>query len=63
MTAKTNSISEAMLRYRAENDITQNELAKRVGVSEKTIHRAECGAGLHGRTLMKIKMVIEEGTK
>lgn len=59
------SISEEIIRFRAKNNLSQKEFAKRAGLSEKTIHRIECGAGAGRITIMKIRMAIEEqeGTK
>lgn len=62
---KENNISEEIIRFRAKNNLTQKEFADRAGLSEKTIHRMECGASASRITMMKIKMAIEEqeGTK
>ena len=57
------NIKETILRYRAKNNLTQKQFADLVGISEKTISRAEKGEGLRGSIKMKILMTIEEGTK
>lgn len=62
---KEKSISEEIIRFRAKNNLTQKEFADRAGLSEKTIHRTECGAHASRITMAKIRMAIEEkeGTK
>ena len=57
---KAEDIREKMIRYRAKKDISQKELARRAGVSDRTINKVENGKTSTARTLMKIQMVIEE---
>ena len=47
-----------IVKYRAENRLSQEELAKRIGVKPLTIHRAE-----KGRCSMTTKILIEKEIK
>ena len=47
-----------IVKYRAENHLTQEELAKRIGVKPLTIHRAE-----NGRCSKTTKILIENEIK
>lgn len=53
-------ISEKILNFRAENNLTQPELAKIAGVSTLTIWRAENKQNVRKITLAKILNVIEK---
>lgn len=53
------TLQERMLEYRAKNDISQHELAKRVGVTVQTINAIENGGQDPSKlTLAKINLVI-----
>ena len=55
-------IREQMVRYRAEHDIGQRELARLCGLSTTTINSVENGLQEPTElTKMKIKLVIEGG--
>lgn len=53
------SLSERMIKYRAENRVSQTELAQRCGVSLQTINSIEREQQTPSRvTLEKIELVI-----
>ena len=55
------TLSEAILRYRAAHDMTQEEFAKKAGVTKLTILQIENGYREPRKvTLMKIKMAMED---
>lgn len=64
--ARADTIRDKMLKYRAKNNISQKELARRAGLTERTVCLIENQAQTPtARTLTKIMMVLEEqeGTK
>ena len=40
------TIGERMLKYRAEHDLTQKEMAKLLEVKDHIVYRAEAGLGM-----------------
>ena len=55
------TLQEAILRYRAEHNMTQAEFAAKVGVSKLTILQIENGKRMPRTvTAMKIKMAMED---
>ena len=60
-TKETNSIlplSERIIEFRANNNLTQKEFADRVGVCSLTIWRAENGDKVNKVSRIKIEKVI-----
>lgn len=54
-----NALRTDMIKYRAKNNVTQEELAKNCGVSNSTIQSVENGWNKPtARTYMRIKMVV-----
>ena len=54
-------ISEMLLTYRAKNDLTQEELAKKLGITQVWLCNLESGRYKTSRVLeMKIKMLEKE---
>ena len=54
-------ISEMLLTYRAKNDLTQEELAKKLGITQVWLCNLESGRYKASKVLeMKIKMLTEE---
>ena len=54
-------ISEMLLTYRAKNNLTQEELAKKLGITQTWLCNLESGRYKTSRVLeMKIKMLMEE---
>ena len=54
-------ISEMLLTYRAKNNLTQEELAKKLGITQTWLCNLESGRYKTSRVLeMKIKMLTEE---
>lgn len=52
-------LRNVMLKYRAENNVSQSELAKKCGVSLQTINMIENGKQKpHKKTETKIRMII-----
>ena len=47
-------LGAAFRYYRAEQNISQEVLAKRVGCGRNTVHRLEIGAGTSLRTLFEV---------
>lgn len=57
---KASDLQEAMAMYRARERITQEELARRCGLSLSTIRTAENGTITpNAKTYMQIKLVID----
>lgn len=55
-------ISKMLLSYRAKNDLTQEELAKKLGITQTWLCNLESGRYKTSRVLeMKIKMLEKEG--
>ena len=54
-------LSEAILRYRAAEDISQLEFGRRCGVSRPTIIKAEKGLEMSKLATHKILRVLNEG--
>ena len=55
-------ISKMLLTYRAKNDLTQEELAKKLGITQVWLCNLESGRYKASKVLeMKIKMLMEEG--
>lgn len=55
-------ISEMLLTYRAKNNLTQEELAKKLGITQTWLCNLESGRYKTSRVLeMKIKMLEKEG--
>ena len=53
-------ISKMLLSYRAKNDLTQEELAKKLGITQTWVCNLESGRYKTSRVLeMKIKMLTE----
>lgn len=53
------TLQERMIEYRAKNDITQRELAEKVGVSVQTINSVENGTQTPAKvTQAKIELVV-----
>ena len=62
----SNSLPQQIIKYRAENDISQSVLANLAGVSRETISKAESGVSVSSLTEQKIRMVLngeEDGEK
>lgn len=58
------TLQELMIRYRAEQRISQEELGRRCGLSLQTINSVENGLQNPSRvTETKIRLVVEEGAK
>ena len=54
-------ISEMLLTYRAKNNLTQEELAKKLGITQTWLCNLESGRYKTSRVLeMKIKMLEKE---
>ena len=54
-------ISEMLLTYRVKNNLTQEELAKKLGITQTWLCNLESGRYKTSRVLeMKIKMLTEE---
>lgn len=53
-------LREMMLNYRAKNAMSQDDLAKKVGVSRLTIWNAENGKSVSEVVERRIKMAIVE---
>ena len=54
-------ISEMLLTYRAKNDLTQEELAKKLGITQVWLCNLESGRYKASKVLeMKIKMLEKE---
>ena len=54
-------ISEMLLTYRAKNNLTQEELAKKLGITQTWLCNLESGRYKASKVLeMKIKMLMEE---
>jgi transcriptional regulator with XRE-family HTH domain len=54
-------ISEMLLTYRAKNDLTQEELAKKLGITQVWLCNLESGRHKASKVLeMKMKMLMEE---
>ena len=54
-------ISKILLSYRAKNDLTQEELAKKLGITQTWLCNLESGRYKTSRVLeMKIKMLEKE---
>lgn len=51
-------LSERILNYRVEHNLTQQELADKVGVTKLTIWRAENNGNISKITKIKIENVI-----
>lgn len=55
-------LSKRIIKYRAENKLSQTEFAKLVGVAPLTIHRAETGkCSKTTKALIEIVIGSEEG--
>ena len=55
-------ISKMLLTYRAKNDLTQEELAKKLGITQVWLCNLESGRYKASKVLeMKIKMLEKEG--
>lgn len=55
------SLQEEMIRYRAKENISQTELARRCGVTLQTINSVENGNQNPSKvTEAKIRMILEE---
>lgn len=53
------TLQERMIEYRAKNDITQRELAEKIGVSVQTINSVENGTQTPSKvTQAKIELVV-----
>jgi transcriptional regulator with XRE-family HTH domain len=52
------NLSKSMLRYRADNNISQRELASRCNVNYHTIRKAEQGRMVTELTEYKIRKVV-----
>lgn len=52
------TLSQKIIEYRAREDISQAELAARVGVDRTTINRAENGVEVSRLTAAKIERVL-----
>lgn len=57
------NLSQKMIRYRAKNDLTQEALARIVGVSCSTIISAEKGKRMSRLVEEKIKLVVERSAR
>ena len=54
-------ISKMLLTYRAKNDLTQEKLAKKLGITQVWLCNLESGRYKASKVLeMKIKMLMEE---
>lgn len=51
-------MKELVLRYRAEHDITQQELADRIGVTAPTIGKIEAGEMPSKLVIAKVAMLL-----
>lgn len=57
----TKELIEAMVRYRAKENISQKELAKRCNISLQTVNSIETGQQEPtARTRAKIEMIVKE---
>lgn len=52
-------LPKQIVRYRAQEDISQAELASRVGVDRGTINKAENGKRVSRLTVAKIERILE----
>ncbi len=53
------TLQERMIEYRAKNDITQRELAEKIGVSVQTINSVENGTQTPSKiTQAKIELLV-----
>ena len=56
------TLQERMIEYRAKNDITQRELAEKIGVSVQTINSVENGTQTPSKvTQAKIELLVGKG--
>ncbi len=52
------TLSQKIIEYRAREDISQAELAARVGIDRTTINKAENGGEVSRLTVAKIERVL-----
>lgn len=56
------TLQERMIEYRAKNDITQRQLAEKIGVSVQTINSVENGTQTPSKiTQAKIELLVGKG--
>ena len=54
------TLRDLILRYRAKKNLTQQEMADKVGISRATIIKVESGETISPLFEQKIRLVIEE---
>ncbi len=54
------TIGEKILKYRAEHNLTQKEMAKLLDVKDHIIYRAEAGLGMHKARAFMLNQKLDE---
>ena len=54
------TIGERILKYRAEHDLTQKEMAKLLDVKDHIVYRAEAGLGMRKTRALYLEKKLNE---